>query len=417
MRSNPGATPLLISKLHLEPLITMTSRDDICSEIDTAFSEFVDEVEDVRNKLLELSKEHSYQIRKTREAFNAYLEGEGASGDMLKNMVETGIKMLKEQITPNKAVLFPRAAAAGAAGAKKSGLTAKKSAASTPASTDDAEPAESGSASSSPAKGKGKTAKAKDGPKRVYGFNLYQASIKDELVEKFPDNPTARSKEAGQRWKDFQKSNPKEAEEFNEEARRLTEESGYEAPASKKKVKDPSEKRPIQPRQAFHSDQYEKYAEIFRKKPFRVLEDKTLDYDNPDWKEGDSVPPKYVMRLTADAWNKLTAKQQEKYQKMADEQNEREGRHHKEKGKKEGDELKPTSGYRLFQADFREQHENEYESYFAMADVMNKEWATIKKAKGDAWEEWQEKAKAENDRRSKLREQAEAEGETVDATS
>lgn len=412
----------------------MSSQQEIFSEIDSAFSEFVDEVEDVRNHLLKFAKEHSYQIRKTRDAFNEYLKGEGADGDMLKNMTDTGIRLLKEQITPNKSTLFPRSATAADEAAEaneaaaevdevadeetvspKKGLTAKATTTEKPKAK--AKPkakeapevkapevkakapevkAKAKSVEVSPKTSPTKTTnakKAKDGPKRVYGFNLYSASIRDDLIKQFPDNPTARSKEAGERWNAFQKSNPTEAKEFNDEAARQTEESGYVAPPSKKKSKEPSEKRPIQARQAFHSDQYSKYSNIYRKAN--------------KLKAGDTVPPKEVMRLTAEAWSSLSDEDKEKYQTIADEQNEREGRHHKEKSKKSGDELKPTSAYRLFCTEYREKYETEHEneSYFSMADKMNAEWNRIKNEKGDMFEEWNEKAKTENDRRSKLREQ------------
>lgn len=360
------------------------TESELHKQIGTPFIEWLeegDQTDQVVDQLIKLSKEHKFSKPKVQNAFNKFMQESGAEGDMLEDITKCAMIQYTDIILKNKTVFWPEAEPPKT----KLKLGGKKNTTEPPT-----EPVNVVVASVVKAtKGGKKVVKAK----RLRGYDVFfnekkvsvKANFETEWKEEFPgkdytSNPTAVSKELGKQWKLLTDA---EKKEYNDNAAATNTANGVEPKTSK--TRNNSEKKPLTAYQAYN------------KKVYHVMAEKYLA-DNPD---AETVAPPEVMRLTAASW-KANIKDNEvekaKYQKIADEINDAEGRQHQPKAKKGKDLTKKTTGYREFCDDFRKNGVDGLEKHL-IAYTMNKKWNEEIKTDEDKQQHWQQVADDENLRR------------------
>lgn len=400
---------------------------EIHNQINKAFSDFVEDSQapELTEFFLKMAENSKFEEKTVTKSLKEYLQNMGADADMIKEMSEKAMEMLRDTIIPNKSTLYPSATpkklklsdmkkqtekaeekseenAEAEAEPEKKVVTpikkvtpAPKKAPSKKAAEEDEEESTPASASASAKKG-GKKAPAKKAPAkakaptRASGHSLFYKEVKEEVMEflekdwkkkyanaPYTKNTTTVSREIGRRWEELNKNNKEKAEEYNARAAEENKKNNIQS-RGKTKVSE-SDKRPLNGFSMFHKIKKDEVLANYRKEK--------------NMAEDAKIKPTEAMTIISQAWAGYSkdAEKKAEMDRLAAEYNEEHGR--KPAPKKEKSSDKKTNPYLLFCQNFREEYRAEHKTedgelnVYQEASEMNKKWKTIKddKEKHDAW--------------------------------
>jgi hypothetical protein len=413
---------------------------EIHNQIKKSFSEFVEDSQapELTSYFLKMAEDSKFDEKAINKSFGEYLKNMDADDDMISEMSEKAMEILRDMIVPNKSTLYPsnnkklklsdirkpsesekseekfeKSEEKPEKSEEKPSTTEKKTVTvkkviekpkpvakkSAPAKKSEEKEDDEEKEESSPESGKKSTKKGAKVAVRASGYNLFYHEIKKEVEinlekdwkKKYADAPytknnTEVSREIGRLWEEMKEKQKDKVEDYNNQANEQNKKNNI-VPRGKAKTPE-NEKRPLTGFAMFHKIKKDEVLVDYRKEN--------------NMSEDEKIKPTDAMAIVSKAWSEYKKDETKKAEmdRLAAEYNEEHGRKATPKQKDKASEKK-TNPYLMFCENFREEYratnnrdDPEFDVY-AESREMNKKWKSIKDD-ADKFEAWKTIAHDEN---------------------